>query len=297
VLRSDHLLMERSIRNRIVVALLFAYLAGAAASAKQDGGDFGVSLRQARELLTHGTAYPPSNSEVLYPLPAVLIALPLAKLPLALGGAIFFGLSVGVLAFALTRDGWWRLWVFTAFPFVSAIIAVQWSPLLMASVFFPAIGGLAFKPQIGIPCAIRSRSWTAIWSAVLIVLASITLIPDWPLIWIRHTNGYVHYSPLFFGAGFLMLIGVIWLRDSDWQFLLTMAAVPQRFFYDSFPLWLIPNTVGEIGFMSVCSWISFAYLFRIMPHESFQQVWHCCVLFGYIPAFLILVRRRLKKLV
>jgi hypothetical protein len=287
--------MERSIRNRVVVASLFALLAGAAAFAKQDGGDFGVSLRQARELLTHGTAYPASNSEVLYPLPAVLIALPFSRLPLAMGGAIFFGVSVGLLAFSITREGWWRLWIFSAFPFLSAVIAVQWPPLLMASVFFPAIGGLAFKPQIGIPCAIRSRSWTAIWSAALIVFASIAVAPDWPIVWLRHTRGYVHYSPLFFGEGLVMLVGLVWLRDADWQFLLTMAAVPQRFFYDAFPLWLIPNTGRELAFMSGCSWISFAYLFRIMPHETFQQVWHCCVLFTYLPAFLILIRREYAK--
>ncbi len=65
---------------------------------------------------------------------------------------MFFGLSSAALAYVITRDGLWRVHVFMSAPFVTAALLVQFSPLLMAATFLPAVGFLTtLKPNIGLP--------------------------------------------------------------------------------------------------------------------------------------------------
>src|SRR5436305_605334 len=53
----------------------------------------------------------PFETPLLYPLPTVLAAVPLARLSLPAAGAIMMGISAALLAFVLTKDGWHRLWM------------------------------------------------------------------------------------------------------------------------------------------------------------------------------------------
>ena len=70
-------------------------------------------------------------------MPALLVALPFVSLPREVGGALFFGLSSGLLAFGVFCDGFARWPIFLSGSFWFTLVAVQWLPLLLASVFLP----------------------------------------------------------------------------------------------------------------------------------------------------------------
>jgi hypothetical protein len=64
---------------------------------------------------------------------------------------MFTGLSSAVLAWALVRDGAWRLWTFCSVPLWQVLVLGQWAPLVMAGAILPALGfTLAAKPTLGL---------------------------------------------------------------------------------------------------------------------------------------------------
>jgi len=76
--------------------------------------DFDAAWAAARALRAGADAYaaiqsPPWPWTLQYPLPAVLLAAPFSVLPLDAARAAFMAVSVGLLAFGLTRRAWWPL--------------------------------------------------------------------------------------------------------------------------------------------------------------------------------------------
>ena len=112
--------------------------------------DFTYPWRAARALLAGLDPYVaiqptgpyPYESRFPYPLPAALVAVPLAWLQAAVAGAVFFGLSAAALTWALLADrgggGLGRLWMLASAPFGMALALGQWSPLLVAGALLPA---------------------------------------------------------------------------------------------------------------------------------------------------------------
>lgn len=117
------------------------------------GADFNWAHHAARTLLSGGDPYANTPAGIVpYPLPAALVALPFAPLPAEVAGAMFFGLSSGLLALGLIRQGPQRLLIFLAYPYWAALMTAQWTPLIMCTAFFPV--ALAFciaKPQMARP--------------------------------------------------------------------------------------------------------------------------------------------------
>src|SRR3954447_3022673 len=72
-----------------------------------DPVDFMWSYFAARDLATGRDPYaaPPSIDMIPYPMPAVLIALPIAWLPIVPASLLFIGGSSALLAYGLLRDG------------------------------------------------------------------------------------------------------------------------------------------------------------------------------------------------
>lgn len=83
------------------------------------------------------------DAPLYYPLPAVLMALPFSYLPPVVAGATFIGISAALLAWALQREGRWRLWMFVGAPWWWAIAANHWSLLMTAALLLPVLQGLA----------------------------------------------------------------------------------------------------------------------------------------------------------
>src|SRR4030095_6354035 len=111
--------------------------------------DFSWPWRAARVLLEGHNPYHvvqatgpyPFNVGLFYPLPAAVVALPFAALRPAVAGALFFGLSSALLAFALcrTKSDLAKLPLFLSAPFCMAAVLVQWSPLMTAAAMTSAL--------------------------------------------------------------------------------------------------------------------------------------------------------------
>src|SRR5215472_5279096 len=74
--------------------------------------DFTWSVHLAERLLQHQNPYDTPLEQ--YPLPAGFFALPFVRFPREVAAGIFYGISCGVLAFGLVREGYHRLLVFLA---------------------------------------------------------------------------------------------------------------------------------------------------------------------------------------
>src|SRR5690348_17450060 len=119
----------------------------------QGAADFQWAIHGAQRLLARQN---PSDTPLeQYPLTAMLFAIPFVRLLPDVAAAVFFGASSALLAFGLSRDGYTRLLVFLAYPYWAALLTAQWSPLIMASAFFPILLPVTLsKPQVGLPVAL-----------------------------------------------------------------------------------------------------------------------------------------------
>jgi hypothetical protein len=258
--------------------------------------DFNWSLRAADDLLHGRDVYGhPFEDTVPYPLPVAFVALPLVGLSRALAGGVFFGVSSALLAFGLTRHGYQRLLVFCAFPYWSAMLTVQWTPLLAAAALFPLLLPVTMmKPNTGIPVALSSLSRKGIFATVLVLAISLAIMPSWPLRWLSQLSGYVAYLPLVLFPGQFLLLALLRKDDPDASFLLMMALAPQRWFYDAFLLWLIPKTRREILCVSAVSWIAGYWRWYHRPH-GIDEVGLWAVLWIYLPVLLVILARGWKQ--
>jgi hypothetical protein len=254
--------------------------------------DFNWSLRAADDLWHGRDVYGhPFRDTVPYPLPAAFVALPLVGLSQAVAGGIFIGLSSALLAFGLTRHGYDRLFIFCAFPYWSAMLTVQWTPLLMAAAFFPLLLPVTMmKPNTGIPIALSNVTLRGIHCCALFLGISLGMMPSWPLRWFSQLGGYVAYAPLLLFPGQLLLLALLRKEDPDTSLLLMMALMPQRWFYDAFVLWLIPKTRREILCASAVSWIAGYWRWYHRPH-GIEEVGLWAVLWFYLPTLLVILAR------
>jgi hypothetical protein len=284
------------LRARIVCGILVGACAGLMAwrglTVSGSGArDFGFALREAEALVHHRLPYGDAVGFdlVLYPLTAALFALPFAGFSPPVAGAVFAGVSAGLLAFAMVRNGWNRLLIFLSYPYWSAVITVQWSPLLMAAACLPWLFPVAIaKPNLGLPVALRSATPAGLGIAALLTVITIVWVPGWPAIWWHGLAGYQSFLPVASGAGCLLVLALARYRDKDSRFLLLMGMIPQRWFYDALLLWLIPATTVELAAAGLASWG--AMLFT-PETRTIRQVALLSVTFNYLPMLAIVLTR------
>ncbi|HEY5617149.1 MAG TPA: hypothetical protein VIK60_04350 [Vicinamibacterales bacterium] len=261
-------------RHRVAAAIVVGVLAGTFAwfMAQRDGAtpDFAYPHTAARLFLDGQNPYavmagrpgapPPYDEPLFYPFTIVLAVLPLAGLTTALACGVFFGLSSALLGYLVTRDGLWRLHLFASAPFVMAATLGQFSPLLMAMAFSPALGFLAaLKPNLGLALIARRPTWRAVAGSLLVVGVSLVVFPTWPRDWLESlrrdvTDRHAHSIPLTEMGGFLLLLAAVAWRRAEGRLLLALSLVPQQlFFYDQLPLWLIPRTRNESVLLTAAS--------------------------------------------
>ena len=148
----------------------------------------------------------------LYPLPAALIALPVAKSSAAVAGGVFFGVSSGLFAYALARDAYWKLAMMASPAFVLAYFNVQWAPLILASALLPALGWLGVaKPNLGLIAFAYRPRWSTVIGGAAFIAISLLVLPRWPLEWLHHLHMQEspHRPPLLWPLGFVGLAGLI----------------------------------------------------------------------------------------
>lgn len=258
------------------------------------GADFNWAHRAARALLSGGNPYantPPGT--IPYPLPAALLALPFAAFAPDVAGALFFGIGSGLLALGLVRQGPEKLLIFLAYPYWTALMTAQWIPLIMCGAFFPwAFAFCIAKPQTGAPIGLTHLSRPGVIGAAILLAASFAFRPRWPLEWIPQTHGYLYFVPLLVLPGPLLVLALWRWRERDARLLLLACVLPQRYFYDSFILWLIPKTRRSILATVACSWVAGIWRWYHLQYTR-HQIAFWCVLALYLPMLtLLLIRPR-----
>ena len=259
----------------------------------QEAGDFRWAIRAAQSLLAGENPYNTPLQQ--YPLISAIFALPFLRVPAEIAGGMFFGLSSAALAFGLGRFGYHRLLVFLAYPYWAGLLAAQWSPLIMSSAFFPFLLPAALaKPQVGLPVLLTHPTRRGLTAAALVVVVTLFWMPRWPFWWMSQLGNYEHFIPLLVLPGPLLLLALFAHRDTDTQLFLLAAIFPQRWFFDSFILWLIPKSRRELVWTVFFSWGAGIWRWYHIPHSS-SEVGRWTVVFLYLPMVAVLLLRLRKR--
>jgi len=203
------------------------------------------------EVVGHGKPYE-FDYPLLYPFPAVLLAVPFSYLPLWAAEGIFVALSMGWLTWTLTRD---RLaapsfWVFGTFAMIAAVQYGQWSPSLTAAALTPSMAWLlVMKPSIGLPLFLAYPSRTAAIGCTLALGLSVVVSPGWVQDWLAliRSPDAAHVTPVvLLPGGFLLLLAALKWRRTDARLLLALSVIPHHHVvYDVVPLCLVISCMEE----------------------------------------------------
>jgi len=259
----------------------------------QDAADFRWALHLAQRLLARQNPYDTPLEQ--YPLTAALFALPLVRLQPEIAAGLFYGLSSALLALGLTRHSYRGLMIFLAYPYWAGMLTVQWAPIIAASAFFPSLlPATMAKPQVGLPVFFTHTSRRGVVACFLVGALSLAVMPKWPLLWIAQLKNYEHFVPLLVLPGPLLLLALLRYRNRDAILLLLAACMPQRWFFDSFILWLIPKSRREILATVVFSWGVGIWRWYHFPH-NFNEVGRWAVVFLYLPMLVVVLSRSYRN--
>ena len=238
-----------------------------------------------------------------YPLPAVILASPLAFVSVVAARAIFAGVSAALLAWAVTRDGFARWPLFLSISFVVAVELVQWSTLLTAAILMPSLGWLAVtKPNLGIAIGAQARTNRALLviasGSLVLLAASFAILPGWFGDWTERVQAAPHFkAPVTRPLGFLLLLALLRWRRPEARLLTALALVPQTpTFYDHIFVFVVPRTSRETLLLTVCTFgVYFVIGFGSPPDATFE-VWgnllaRATVYLIYLPALVMVLRR------
>ena len=306
---------QPSLRARLTVAAVIATLAALFPLAEHvrlpsRPTDFGLVWFGARSFLQGINPYPLIGpgltynwdwAELLYPGPAMVLAIPLSWMPEFVAAAVFVWISTALLAYGITSKGWDLLFLFPSSAFIVAARAAQWSPLFSAAFVLPWLGFvLAAKPNLGAAMFLASDSRrlliTAVSGGAFLLLVSIVLLPGWPSSWIAMVRASHVLIPVTRLGGFLVLLNLLKWRRAEARLILFLACVPQTgSWYEALPLLLIAQTRRESQRLSLTS--SFGYLLILLlihgqPEKQFnREVSNLMIAFAYLPATMMVLRR------
>jgi hypothetical protein len=258
----------------------------------QDAADFRWALHLAERLLARQNPYDTPLEQ--YPMPAAFFALPFFRMPPEIAAGFYWGIGSFLLAMGVTRKGYTRLLIFLAYPYWAAILTVQWSPIIAASAFFPLLLPVTMaKPQIGLPIFLTRLSRRSLAACLVLGVASLIVMPNWPMLWWRQTGNYQHFIPLLVLPGPLLLLALFRYRERDARLLVLAALMPQRWFFDSFILWTIPKSRREIIWTVFLSWGAGIWRWYYAGH-NFTPVGRGAVILLYLPMLAVVLLRSRK---
>jgi MYXO-CTERM domain-containing protein len=240
--------------------------------------DFTYAWRAAGHLLAgrnpydHMPAAPYTQGGLfLYPLTTAMVPLPFATLSAAAAGALFIAISAGLLAAALSREGYWRLTAFLSPSWLLAYWNIQWAPLVMASALLPALGwvGMA-KPNLGIIAFAYRPRWSTAITSVAFICASLIWMPGWPGSWLATLSMQEspHDPPFLWPLGFIGLAGLLRWRTREGRTLVAASLLPAASFpYDQLMLWLVVRNWRESIALVATSWAAWLVVLATSPHD------------------------------
>lgn len=265
----------------------------------------------------------PFTAPLFYPLPALLTILPVAWLPLPLAGAAFAGLSIALLAFALARGGWWRLWMLASPSAVFAVSLGQWAPLvtlgalLAAATYDPShasragrtsaggrlvsgvISGWCYtlKPNLGAAAWLARPTWRAAAGVLVALAVSAAVLPGWLGAWRANLGGLDkgHTAPMLTLLGAPALLALLRWRRPEARLVATLACMPQLLMWaDQLPLLvLVPRTRNEAIILNLCACLGFlVWLAGLHPGDLYVPKAAPYVLATtYLPCLVMVLRR------
>ncbi len=238
----------------------------------------------------------PLPDAFFYPAPALLVTWPFHLLTMPAAAGAFMGLGSGLLAWRLSADGLWRLWVLGTPSFIMAVAIGQWSPLITLAALVPGAGFLfACKPTLGLACFAYRPTWRAAAGVALVAAVSLLLLPAWPQQWLENVKLVVqHPAPLTVPLGWLLLAALLRWRQPEARLLLAMACVPQLlFFADQLPLGLVARTRREAVSLAISGVAAFTGWWALVgPGDMYPDEAQPFVMAGfYLPALAIVLLR------
>jgi len=300
---------------RLLVAITIGLIAGSVAAERLvriawHPSDFGLSwfgavaLRHGADpykLVGPGLQYDWPWT-LFYPATSMVVAMPLSFLPEMQASFLFIGISTALLAYGLTNGGWDRLPLFLSWPFVVAVFAGQWSPLLTAAMLLPSLGWIfVAKPNVGL-AVLASTSSTRLLKIALIGGAAITgvslvLFPRWPTEWWSMVKMQPHLgAPITLFGGFLVLLALLRWRRPEARLIVAFACVPQtNFWYDALPLLLTARTLRESLILSLVTTLGYVlppYVITATNEAEFNaQIGALMIFLCYLPATVLVLTR------
>lgn len=239
---------------------------------------------------------------LFYPMPAVLIWTPLARLPFLVASTIFNVLSTFIFVFAITRDGLHRAWACGSVPFMVALRFGQWSPLITAALAYPVLSFLLLsKPNLGLPLYLSRPTRAATSVCAVAVLTTIALAPWWVRDWLRNVqNDLGHAAPhpapvtMFGGVGALILLVLLRWRRPEARMVAFLACVPQLpYWADQLPLLVVPSGRREMQGMMLVTIVGFLGWTQFAgPGDFIDTIRPYAIIFTYIPVLILILRRR-----
>lgn len=240
-----------------------------------------------------------------YPLPALLVGLPLAPLSMMAARCVFAFVTTAVCTWAVLRHHRAALPLLASGPFLYAVQRGQWSPLILAACLIPAWGivVLAAKPSVGLGALLYRPTRLVLIGTAGLFLVSLLLLSRWPFDWLAAMSLQRNLRvPLLLPGGFLLGLALLRWRRPEARLLLALAAVPQTVgLYELVPLAVIPKTMRQTLFV-VAAWLV-VYLIRVafnplplighvhIPANYSPPRWWAILLFGYLPVLILILRR------
>ena len=230
-----------------------------------------------------------------YPLPALLVILPLGWLTLAHAQSIFVGLGMAALAYA----GWNRkplLIGCVSAGALSCVVSGQWSLVMTASALVPMLGFMwAAKPSLGLAIAAGYVTRPAVIGALVVTAIGFLVWPKWVGAWLPGLHGSPHVAPVARPGGFVLLAALLRWRRPEARVLAALSCIPQTtMLYDTVPLFLIPATRPQAYLLAILTQVAavvIAWRRTDLPLvlENAHQ-WPVILLLVYLPALIMLLR-------
>jgi hypothetical protein len=305
-------------RSRAILSVLLGFVAGAVTIqsnlTKTWPRDFAQVWFAARSLLAGVDPYPlvgPHLSldwswPLLYPLPAGVIAIPLAPLSAATAGVAFSTIAGGAFAWALMEYGYAPLFGFFGASLHFAAETAQWSPLLSAAIAVPVLSVLfVAKPTIGLALfAARPSRWAIVGGLVFGGIA-FALQPHWMTQWLdaiaRNDRAWApdapYRAPIMLPGGIVALACLARWRRPEARLVAVLACIPQTLMlYETVPLFLVPRTFKETASLVTISYVVFYTIEALLPAQrtapEYLAVSAPLTVIGmYLPVTLMILRR------
>jgi len=306
-------------RRRAVLAVLCGLLAAAVTIQKNlrepTPRDFEQVWFAARAILSGADPYAQIGPglafdwpfPLVYPLPAAVIAIPLAPFPAQTATALFCAFAGALFAWALMEHGYGPLFGFFSMPVRAAFETVQWSPLLAAStVLTPlAIFSIA-KPTVGTAVFFARPSRWAVAGAIVFGGAALLIDPRWVGDWLAAIARYKAIlaptapfrAPVTFIGGPIALLCLLRWRRPEARLVAALACVPQTLvLYEAVPLLLVPRTFWQSVAVVVLSYVGHLWVRMHLPpnyHDdlAYPMVGQAMVWSLYLPCTLLVLRRK-----